>query len=167
MFCRARQWGPPINVISDSASILYRAELAGVAVAQDRWQKVSDYAATVMPNTGVAFADVHAALAHAMAGNTEALNKVISEAKGPAGDLVSTLGAAFGAVARAQWAEAAGHFSRTLSDHARIGGSRAQRDLIEFGLLACLLKQGKSEQAEFLINTRRPVWADRPAVAGL
>ncbi|MEM1300823.1 MAG: tetratricopeptide repeat protein [Pseudomonadota bacterium] len=160
-------WGPPINVISDSASILYRAELAGLEVPKERWQAVSAYASKAMPNTGIAFADVHAALAHAMAGNTEALSKVIAEAKGPAGDLVSTLGEAFGAVAREAWAEATGHFASTLSDHARIGGSRAQRDLIEFGLLACLLKQGRSEQAEFLLTTRRPVWAERPAVAGL
>ena len=160
-------WGPPINVISDSASILYRAELAGVEVPRERWKSVSDYAAKMLPNTGIAFADVHAALAHAMAGDTERLRKIISDAKGPAGDLVSTLAKAFGAVAGEAWAEAAGQFSRTLSDHARIGGSRAQRDLIEFGLLACLLKQGKSEQAEFLLETRRPVWADRPAIAGL
>lgn len=160
-------WGPPINVLSDTASILYRAELAGLEVPKARWKAVSDYASKAIPNTGIAFADVHAALAHAMAGNSEALDKVIRDAKGPAGDLVSTLGEAFGAVAREDWAEAAEHFARTLSDHARIGGSRAQRDLIEFGLLACLLKQGEVEQAQFLLATRRPVWADRPAVAGL
>lgn len=159
--------GPPVNVLTDTASILYRAELAGVNVSPDRWQAVSAYASKWFPNPGVAFADVHAALAHAMAGNGDALAKVISDARGPAADLVATLAEAFGAVARKQWKEAVGHFSRTLYDHARIGGSKAQRDLIEFGLLACLLKQGRTDQAEFLLTTRRPVWAGHPVVAGL
>ncbi|MFK7944857.1 MAG: tetratricopeptide repeat protein [Paracoccaceae bacterium] len=160
-------WGPPVNVLSDTASILYRAELAGLEVPTARWDAVSAYAAKWFPNPGLAFADVHAALAHAMAGNADALTKVIKDAKGPAGDLVAILGEAFGAVANGEWAEATSRFSRTLSDHARIGGSKAQRDLIEFGLLSCLLKQGQSDQAEFLLTTRRPIFADRPAVAGL
>ena len=160
-------WGPPVNVLSDTASILFRAELAGVDVPAARWSAVSAYAQKWFPNPGLAFADVHGALAHAMAGDAEALAKVTRDARGPAGDLVAVLAEAFGAMARKGWEEAAGLFARTLSDHARIGGSRAQRDLIEFGLLGCLLKLGRAEQAEFLLATRRPVWAERPVVAGL
>jgi len=50
---------------------------------------------------------------------------------------------------------------------ARLGGSRAQRDLLEFSLLECLLKQGKTEEARRLIALRRPVLADTHLVQGL
>jgi len=160
-------WGPPINVLSDAASILFRAELAGVEAPPERWKAVSDFAAAFFPRPGVAFADVHAALAHAMAGNVEALNRVTAEATGPAGDLVSTLGEAFGAIAAGRWAEAQAALARTLSDHCRIGGSRAQRDLIEYALLSSLLKQGKTDRARFMLATRRPLKVGAHAVAGL
>ena len=160
-------WGPPINVVSDTAAILFRAELAGVEVSAERWRVVSDFAARCFPEPAIAFADVHAALAHAMAGNAGALQKVISDAKGPAGDLVSTLGEGFGAMAAKNWAEAQAYLARTLSDHARIGGSRAQRDLIEFALMACLLRQGHGDQARLLLQTRRPIISPSAAVKGL
>lgn len=160
-------WGPPINVLSDTASILFRASLAGVEIPAERWKAVSDFGATFFPNPGLAFADVHAALAHAMAGNAEALERVISDARGPAGDLVATLGEAFGALAAQDWPLAQRHLVRTLSDHARIGGSRAQRDLIEYALMACLLRQGLTDQARLLLETRRPLKSDAHAVQGL
>ena len=160
-------WGPPINVLSDTASILYRAELAGVDVAPERWKAISDYAARFFPKPGIAFADMHAALAHAMAGNAEALHKVRDEAVGPAADLLSNLAEAFEAVAGQRWAEAVTLLTRAMVDHARIGGSRAQRDLIEYALLNALLKQGRAEDAQMLLDMRRPLKVDAHAVAGL
>lgn len=160
-------WGPPLNVLSDSASILYRAELAGVDVPADRWKAVSDYAAQFFPRPGIGFADMHAALAHAMAGNADALHKVRDEATGPAADLVARLSEAFEALAARRWAEASKLLARAMSDHARIGGSRAQRDLIEYALLNALLKQGHAEEAQMLLDMRRPLKVDAHAVAGM
>ena len=160
-------FGPAINVLTDTAAIYYRAELAGVPVPAERWQDLSAYAAQFFPNPGLAFADVHAALAHAMAGNTEAVDKIRDQAKGPAGDLVSVLAEGFGALARQDWAQATTMLSKAMSDHERLGGSRAQRDLLEYALLNALLKQGRSEQAQLLLATRRPVQAEAHAVAGL
>ncbi len=160
-------WGPPLNVLTDAAAILYRTELAGVEVPPARWQAVSDYAARFFPKPGLAFADVHAALAHAMAGRGEALERIVSDATGPAGDVVRTLAEAFRAVAAERWDEAVRHLSRAASDHARIGGSRAQRDLVEYALLGALLKQGKEEEARLLLALRRPLKADAHAVRGL
>ncbi|MEO1140141.1 MAG: tetratricopeptide repeat protein, partial [Pseudomonadota bacterium] len=84
-------WGPPLNVMVDLAAVLYRAELSGVEVPQDRWQTVCDYAAENFPNPGLGFADAHAALGYAMAGRSEALQRIITGAKGPAADLVRYL----------------------------------------------------------------------------
>ncbi|HBM87155.1 MAG TPA: tetratricopeptide repeat protein 38 family protein, partial [Rhodobiaceae bacterium] len=43
------------------------------------------------------------------------------------------------------------------SDHARIGGSRAQRDLIELAMASALARQGKSDEAAMLLHCRRPI----------
>ena len=78
----------PINALTDTASIYYRAELAGYNVAFERWLKLSKYAADKFPTMGQSFADIHAALAHAMAGNNEYLDKLIGGNTGFAGDTV-------------------------------------------------------------------------------
>ena len=160
-------WGPPVNVLTDAAALLYRAELAGVDVPAARWRAVSDYAARYFANPAIAFADVHAALAHAMAGNAEGVAKIAAEAKGPAADIVRALAEAFGAMAAGNWADAEAHLGRTMSGHERIGGSRAQRDLVEYALLNALLKQGKAEEARLLLSTRRPLKVASAAVKGL
>jgi hypothetical protein len=160
-------WGPPLNILTDTAALLYRAELAGVDVPAERWQAVSDYAAKMFPNPGIAFADTHAALAHAMAGNTDALKRIIADAKGPAGDVVKLLAEGFAAIGAGKWAEATGHLVKTMADHQRIGGSRAQRDLIEYALLSTLLKQGRADEARLLLAMRRPLKVGSAAVKGV
>ncbi len=160
-------FGPPINILTDLAAILYRAELAGLEVPAHRWLEVSDYALKCFPKPGIAFADIHAALAHALAGNTEALAKIIREAKGPAADLVGEFAQAFGAIAREDWDQAVSHFSIAMPDHARIGGSRAQRDLLEFAMAAAFLRQGHSNQARFMLSIRRPKSTHPHAIKGL
>lgn len=159
--------GMPINILSDTASILYRAELAGETVAQEKWREVSAYASRFFPEPGLTFIDYHAALAHAMAGDGDALDKIMSGAKGPAADLLHDAAQAFGAIARQDWPEAERLLTGLMADDARLGGSRAQRDLLEFSLLECLLKQGKSEEARRLLALRRPVLADTHPVKGL
>ena len=159
--------GPPINVLTDLAAILYRAELAGINVPAERWREVSDYALKFFPKPGIAFADVHAALAHALAGNTEALAVLIVEATGPAADLVSEFAQAFSAMVAENWAQAISHFSVAMTDHARIGGSRAQRDLLEFAMAAAFLRQGHSNQARFMLSLRRPKTTPSLVVKGL
>ena len=158
--------GPPLNVLSDMASILYRAEVAGVDVPAERWRVVSDYASAFFPEPGLGFGDFHASLAHAMAGRGEALAKIISDAKGPAADVVSAMATGFGALAAGRWAEALAAFAPAMSRHERLGGSRAQRDLIEFAYVSALLKLDKGDEARRTLAARRPVVRDG-FVAGL
>ncbi|MEO1160173.1 MAG: tetratricopeptide repeat protein [Pseudomonadota bacterium] len=159
--------GMPINILSDTASILYRAELAGETVPKEKWREVSAYASRFFPNPGLSFIDYHAALAHAMAGDSDALSKIISNPKGPAGELVRDAAEAFAAIAGQDWLKAERLLACCMADDARLGGSRAQRDLLEFSLLECLLKQGKTEEARRLLTLRRPVLADTHPVRGL
>lgn len=153
-------WGPSLNILTDMAALLYRAQLAGVDISAERWLSISDYALQTFPKPRLAFADVHAALAHAMAANQEALSRIISDANGPAGDVVRILAKAFASIAAEDWAGATAQLTRVMADHERIGGSRAQRDLIEYALAQTLIKQGNTEEAKRLLEMRRPLASD-------
>ena len=156
----------PINTLTDTASILFRAEMAGLAVDPSRWQQISAYAHQYFPQTGQSFADLHAALGHAMAGDGDALGRIIGTARGFAGDLVRPLAAAWGHIARSEWRAALDDMTRIMATHERLGGSRAQRDLIDLAYVHVLLKLGLAQEARRALMLRRPVLAAAPPLAG-
>ncbi|MGB1388521.1 MAG: tetratricopeptide repeat protein [Paracoccaceae bacterium] len=158
---------PPLNILTDTAALLARAELRGVSVPEDYWHRISTYASERFPRTGIAFADVHAAMAHAMAGQGEALHSIVSDAKGPAAEVVRDLAEGFGAFAGGDWAGAVVAFTPAMSQHERIGGSRAQRDLLEMAMTTALLRQGQGDEARRFLATRRPETMGPGSVAGL
>jgi thioredoxin-like negative regulator of GroEL len=160
-------WGPPLNIVTDMTALLYRASIVGVDVSPERWQIVSEFATKSFPNPGVAFADTHAALAHAMAGNQDAVSKIKVAAKGAAGDLVSKLAEAFAAIGTGEWQGAIEHLTVAMRDHARIGGSRAQRDLIEFAMANALVQTGRADEARRLLSMRRPLIPAAQGILGL
>lgn len=134
-------WGPPINVLSDSAAFLWRAELAGHRRDERLWQEVSAYGSKNFPAAGLAFADVHRALAYAATGDAPALENMRHElhdrqeaGKLFAGPIVPHLAEAFDAFARKDYAKAVALIEPHMAEHERIGGSRAQRRLIELTL---------------------------------
>lgn len=153
-------WGPPLNVVTDGASFLFRAELAGEARPGERWQRLADYARGAFPQPGLAFVDAHVALACAMAGDERGLAARIAGARGPAGDLVAALGHGFGAFARGEWSAAVAALAPACRMHERLGGSRAQRDLLEYALLAAARHAGQPAER---VRTR-PL---PPSLAGL
>ncbi|MDD9928180.1 MAG: tetratricopeptide repeat protein [Rhodospirillaceae bacterium] len=159
--------GPALNALTDMAALLYRAQLAGIEVPAERWRVVSDYARKSFPNPGIAFADIHAALAHAMAGNGEALETLITDAAGPAADTVRPVAEGFKAIAAQDWPGGIASLTAVMADHERLGGSRAQRDLIEHALAHALLRDGKVAEAKRLLAMHRPHTGMTGAIAGL
>jgi tetratricopeptide (TPR) repeat protein len=157
----------PINVLTDMAAILYRTELAGLPVASQYWADLSTYAARFFPETGQSFADIHAALSHAMAGDGDRLAYIAETAKGFAGDLVRPVAKAWGDIARENWSGALAHLSTVMATTERLGGSRAQRDLIELAYVNVLMKLGLVEEARRTLTLRRPVLSNRTPIAGL
>jgi hypothetical protein len=136
-------WGPPINVLTDAASFLWRAELAGNARKPALWQEVKRYGDESFPAAGLAFADVHKAVAYAASGDELALETLLGqlrerEAAGKlfAGPIVPHLAEAFDAFARKDFQKAVALLEPHMAEHERIGGSRAQRRLIDFTLAA-------------------------------
>ena len=155
----------PINALTDTASIYYRAELAGYKVSSERWRKLSEYAADKFPIMGQSFVDVHAALAHAMAGNEEYLSKLIEGNRGFAGDIVSPVAKAWKAMAKNKWDTAREERKTASSDFERIGGSRAQRDLLEFTYVNVLMRSGNKEAARKTLLERRPNFYEMAPIA--
>ncbi|GGH22155.1 hypothetical protein SAMN05444007_102300 [Cribrihabitans marinus] len=158
--------GLPINVLTDTAAILYRAEIAGLTVDPAHWAALSDYAAQYFPDTGQSFADIHAALAHAMAGDGARLARIAETARGFAGDLVRPVARGWMAMARGDWAAAIDELTPVMAATERLGGSRAQRDLLELAWVNALLKLGRNEEARRSLATRRPILAPKAPVAG-
>ncbi|OWU83537.1 hypothetical protein ATO6_16780 [Oceanicola sp. 22II-s10i] len=156
----------PVNVLTDAAALLYRADLAGMTVAPERWRVISDYAARFFPDPGMSFADIHSALAHAMAGNGDRLAPLAEASRGFAADLVRPVARAWGAIARGEWDAALDLLTPAMADHARLGGSRAQRDLLELTYVNLLLKTGRGDEAHRTVATRRPVFRQSAPVAG-
>jgi hypothetical protein len=149
-------WGPPLNVLTDCASFLARAEMAGEAIDPALWRETSSYAARWFPNSGMVFADMHSALAFAMAGDTDSLRSIIDDPKGPAADILAPIARGFGAFARRDWSAAVRELMPVLACHERVGGSRAQRDLLEYAATCALLRNGQADEARRLITDRRP-----------
>jgi hypothetical protein len=149
-------WGPQLNVLTDCASFLARAEMAGERVDPRLWREISRYAAQWFPNSGMIFADMHSALAFAMAGDSDALRPLIESPKGPAADVLAPIARGFNAFARQKWDEVLHELQPILAVHERVGGSRAQRDLLEYTVTTALLRKGQTAEAQWLISTRRP-----------
>jgi tetratricopeptide (TPR) repeat protein len=159
-------WGPALNVATDAPAFLWRAELAGHPRRPAMWKDVHDYARKTFPKAGVAFVDVHRALAHVAAGDRDGLAAIVSEleqrvaaGRSPAGDVVPRLATGLAAYGKGDWPAAVASLEPALAETVRIGGSRAQRDLIENTLLAAYLKAGRNADARKLLaahTDRRP-----------
>jgi len=157
----------PINVLTDTASIYYRADLAGYNVSVERWIKLSEYAAEKFPNMGQSFADIHAALAHSMAGNEEYLSKLITGSSGFAGDIVPAVAKAWKAISENKWDNAKEELENVSSEFERFGGSRAQRDLLEFTYVNVLLRNGNKKTARTTLLERRPVFFETAPIEAI
>ena len=162
-----RSQGPPLNVLTDSASLLFRAELAGLKVPVERWSKLSAYALSMFPNPGLGFADLHAAITHSRSGNRDALDVIIESDNGPVSDLTKALATGYREMEDENWVMAAEQFCHAMRDHARIGGSKAQRDLIDYSLASCLVRDGRQKEARTLLSITRPRAITKEIVAGL
>jgi hypothetical protein len=162
----AASYSLPINVLTDAAALLYRSEIAGFNVAPERWRNLSDYASQFFPNPGMSFADIHSALAHAMAGDGERLAFLTETQSGFAADLVRPVAQAWGAIARQDWTAALQHLTPVMADHARLGGSRAQRDLLELTYLNLLLRSGHAQEAHRTAIARRPIFSQSAPISG-
>ena len=104
---------------------------------------------------------------HIGRGEGDRLAALAEAQSGFAADLVRPLARAWAAMARQNWAKALEELVPVMSQTERLGGSRAQRDLIELAYVQVLLKLGQTDEARRSLMTRRQVLATAPPVAAM
>ena len=168
-----RHSGGPQQLVSDGAAFLWRSELAGHPRDRAAWEATYDYANGALPQPGSGLADLHVILALAVKGDEAALAARISrmealarEERYPSGSYLPSLARGLLAFERRDFSAAIDALAPLAGQNERIGGSRAQHDLIEFTLLKAYLDAGRLEDAQRRLGARRPGASGVP-VSGL
>jgi tetratricopeptide (TPR) repeat protein len=158
-----RHSGGPQQKVSDGAAFLWRSELAGHPRDAAAWRTLYDYANTALPRPGSGLADLHVILAQAVMGDDITLHararqmEELSRAgRYPSGSYLPALAHGFAAFERGDFSAAIEALAPLAAENERIGGSRAQHDLIEFTLLRAYLSANRLEEARRLLSERRP-----------
>lgn len=167
--------GSPIIAVADAASLLWRQDLYGIERPAGSREAMAEFAARTFPRPGVMFADVHCALAYAAAGDWNALDALVAglrervaAGRVPGGEVVPVLAEAAGDFAKGNYARCADTLAAWAPEVIRIGGSNAQREVIEDTLIAACLRAGRAEQAADVLRARlarRPRLQDQRTLA--
>lgn len=123
--------------MSDGAAFLWRSELAGYPRDAAAWHRLHDYANDALPRPGSGLADLHVILALAVMGDdaglaarTWQIETAAEEGRYPSGSYLPTLARGFWAFEQGDFAGSIEAFAPFAGQNERIGGSRAQHDLI-------------------------------------
>jgi tetratricopeptide (TPR) repeat protein len=152
---------PPLNVMSDCASLLWRLMAYGHAVPADLWADAGTYAGGQFPKSSLPFVDVHMALLAAATHNQAALEGRLSvieqrlaDGKLAAGPAVPAICRALNAFASEDYAGCVNRLEPVLDDVVRIGGSHAQREIVEDTFIVALIRSGELPRARAMLNVR-------------
>jgi hypothetical protein len=151
---------PPLNIFTDGASLLWRLALAGQTGLEPHWREMVSYGEKYFPQAGAHFADVHYALAAAMA-RDDALGARLAQLEAREANGKLAPGRAAIDLCRGVKAFADGDndnavrlLEPAISELARIGGSHAQRELWEDTLIVAQLRAGHGDRAARRISAR-------------
>src|SRR6202011_3832529 len=128
----------------------------------EAWRIVHDFANSAFPRAGAAFSDMHVALAQAVAGNDAALEgrerqmeELERQGRYPSGPCVPAVSRAFATFERRDFSAAIDALEPIAGELERIGGSRAQLDLVEFTLLKAYIGANRLDDAHRTLSARR------------
>src|SRR5215471_480323 len=158
-----RHSGGPQQKVSDGAAFLWRSELAGYPRDVAAWRGLYYYANSTLPRPGNGLADLHVILAQAVMGDDAALDaragqmeELAQEGFYPSGSYLPALARGFASFEREDFSGAIEALAPLAGQNERIGGSRAQHDLIEFTLLRAYIEANRLQEAKRLLDVRRP-----------
>ena len=148
-----------IRALVDSASLLWRARLA------DRWPGATPIEAVLdsigqetLEQPGSAFVALHSAVALAAAGDLVGLHRLHRHAAWHSdpvqSEVIAPLCDAMSAAVEGRWGEAADTLTALRPLARRVGGSAAQREVVEETLLRALTASGRYADAELLLRER-------------
>ena len=154
---RSTEW---LDVV-DAAALLWRLSLFGVDVTERAEQLAADIDDLVSSPVYI-FNDWHAVMAFGLAGNTERTERVVASNRGlSAPTNAAAAGRAGLALLEAFAAFAAGHPDRVIDllidirpRASAVGGSHAQRDVIDLTLIAAAARAGDDSLARALVTER-------------
>jgi tetratricopeptide (TPR) repeat protein len=153
--------GVPVNVVSDTSSFLWRLQAYGHAVPDGLWEEAAAYSSQYFQQAGFPFADFHMALLAAATGDktalaqrVEALDGLLKASSLPAGPVVPAICQAALAFAEEDYTRCIHLLEPVAGEVVRIGGSGAQREILEDTLLVSLMRSGEAQKARALLDKR-------------
>jgi len=139
----ARNQAPPINVISDAASLLWRICLRDEKEVD--WAEVHAYAKARFPLPSAHFIEWHLAIAAAGAGELQALDqRVATLADPPPGPVLRNVCIAFKSFAERDYETTVDLLEPMVSQFVRLGGSGAQRAVLQETLQAARQRRNRA-----------------------
>ena len=167
--------GNALITLADASALAWRCDLYGAPRPEGSREELAGFARKAFPRPGITFADMHAAMALAAAGDAAAVEELIAglherlaSGKLAAGEVAIALVRAIAAYAAGEFEEAVRLLEPWIAEVVRVGGSNAQREVFEDTLLAAYLNAGRFEQAEVMLQARlqrRPNPRDEAALA--
>jgi tetratricopeptide (TPR) repeat protein len=152
---------PPLNAMSDCASLLWRLSAYGHAAPKALWDDAEAYASQKFPKSSLPFVDMHIGLLAAATQNQQALEQRLAaieqrlaDGKLAAGPVVPSIVRAMDAFASADYAACVRQLEPVLDDVVRIGGSHAQREIVEDTFIVALIRSGELSRARVLLDQR-------------
>lgn len=162
----------PVGIsLTNATALLWRLEILGLD-GGDRWQQLANLWENHANGRLCLFADIHAAMTAIRAGRHAEVDRLLAAMRRTAADgteaspgyrnvgLPVVQGLA--AFDKANYAEAVDHLLAARSDLWRMGGSHAQRDLIDWTLTEAAARAGLRDVAMSMANERLAL---RPASA--
>ncbi|MCX5388562.1 FAD/NAD(P)-binding protein [Streptomyces sp. NBC_00094] len=163
-----------VRALVDSGSLLWRARMSRNWTGRVPVDGVLDAVAReLVERPATAFTALHSAIALTAAGDLPALRRLRTHAAGAdpvQREVVVPLCSALEAVLEEEWATAVRELRGLLPSLRRVGGSAAQREVVEETLLYALVEAGHSDTARHLLEQRldrRASPLDRRRLAGL
>jgi tetratricopeptide (TPR) repeat protein len=155
----------------DSCALLWRLSMDGVEVGE-RWAKVSERYEEVAEQAYMGFTDLHAVIAFVATGNYASIDRLLVALRRQAGGTtqratIARLAAlpiaeAFRAFGRGDHTTAMDLFAAHRYSSHLVGGSAAQRDIINLTYLESAVRAGRVDVAEALMAERRLFKPDSP-----
>jgi hypothetical protein len=147
--------------MTDAVSLLWRLHAYGHAVPPSLWEPVKAYSEARFPKVGLSFADVHMGLLSAATGDRgaakdriDALSRLLEQGSLAAGPVVPAICRAALAFADEDYDGCARILEPVAKEAVRIGGSGAQREIVEDTLLLAFLRSGQTLRARELLDKR-------------
>lgn len=148
-------------MVSDTVSFPWRLQAYGREVPAGLWDADKAYSEGYLTKAGFAFADAHMGLLAAATGDKGAVERRVAELTQlveagtfPAGPVVPAICRAALAFAGEDYAGCARILEPVAAEVVRIGGSGAQREVMEDMLFLALMRSGEAAKARALLDRR-------------